>query len=71
MTNYTTEMIRRGYLATGGFYPTLAHTPEICAKFYEAADDVFAAIARLKAKNALLENLPGGIAGSGFARLVK
>ncbi len=71
LTNYTTEMLRRGYLATGGFYPTLAHTPEICAKFYAVADDVFATLARLKAENGLEKNLPGGIAGSGFARLVK
>ncbi|MBP5640674.1 MAG: aminotransferase class III-fold pyridoxal phosphate-dependent enzyme [Victivallales bacterium] len=71
MTNYTTEMVRRGFLATGGFYPTLAHTPEICEQFFAAADEVFAKLAELKSSNGLEANLPGGIAGSGFERLVK
>ena len=71
MTNYTVEMLRNGYLATGGFYPTLAHTTEICEAFYATADKVFARLAELRDSNSLEKNLPGGVAGSGFARLVK
>ena len=71
MTNYTVEMLRNGYLATGGFYPTLVHTPEICEAFFAVADKVFARIAELRDSDSLEKNLPGGVAGSGFARLVK
>ena len=67
----TQLFIDRGFLhASTGFYPTLAHTPEVMEKFYSAADDVFAELGKAIAENRVEQSLKtSGDAVSGFKRL--
>lgn len=73
-TLYTALMLKHGFLGNNAFYPTLAHTPEIMAKYEEAIDAVFAEMRAILDKddyNALLEAIGGPICQSGFKRLIK
>ncbi len=72
-TLYTVLMLKEGFLGNNGFYPTLAHTPEIMAKYEEAIDRVFAKMAEILAKNdydALVSAIGGPVCQSGFKRLI-
>jgi glutamate-1-semialdehyde 2,1-aminomutase len=69
-TLYTQLMLERGFLAGIQFYPTLAHTEEILAKFENAAAEVFAEIADSLRKGDWKKRLKGPPAHTGFARLV-
>jgi len=69
MTLFTQEMLARGYLASGGFYPTTAHTSPIVVQYLKAVDEVFALIRQRLDRGDLLQALRGPVAQSGFARL--
>ena len=71
-TLYTVLMMKEGFLAQGGFYPTLCHTEEVMAKHREANDKVFAQIAaaiQKGGKEAVIEAIGGPVCQSGFQRL--
>lgn len=64
---FTQEMLKKGFLAGGGFYAMYAHTFEQVEKYGKAVDEVFAEISKLgKDVEKHLEGLP---AASGFGRV--
>ncbi|HUW59703.1 MAG TPA: aminotransferase class III-fold pyridoxal phosphate-dependent enzyme [Candidatus Bathyarchaeia archaeon] len=69
-TLFTQRMLQHGFLATGAFYPTLAHNEEIVGSYAEAVDTVFQEIAAALEKNAVSEALSGPPAHQGFQRLL-
>ena len=72
-TLYTVLMLKHGFLGNNGFYPTLAHTPEIMLAYEKAIDSVFAEMSEVLANNdynALLSAIGGPVCQSGFKRLV-
>jgi len=69
MTLFTQQMLDRGYLTNGIFYPTCAHTPAIVADYLRAVDGVFAALAASSRRGSAAGELRGPVAHSGFARL--
>jgi glutamate-1-semialdehyde aminotransferase len=68
-TLLTQEMLDRGYLATGLFYPTIAHTPDVVAAYVAALDETFAVLRRAIDARDVLNRLRGPVAHGGFARL--
>ncbi len=68
-TLYTQEMLRRGYLAGGGVYPTLAHTDELLEPFADALAETFALLAEAIRRGDIRERLAGPVAHGGFQRL--
>lgn len=69
MTLFTQEMLDRGYLANGLFYPTVAHTDEIVSAYKDAVDQVFAILRRRLERGEVRASLRGPVAHTGFARL--
>ena len=69
MTLFTQEMLDRGYLASGLFYPTLAHTNEIVAAYEGAVHEVFAILRGRLDRREVRAALRGPPAHTGFARL--
>ena len=72
-TLYTVLMLKQGFLGNNGFYPTLAHTPEIMEKYEAAIDTVFAEMSEILKKDdydALLAAIGGPVCQSGFKRLI-
>ena len=69
MTLFTQEMLDRGFLANGGFYPTYAHQPEHVERYLAAVNQVFALLQTHIAGGTVVSALRGPIAQSGFARL--
>jgi len=69
MTLFTQEMLGRGFLAGGGFYPTYAHLPEIVDRYLDAVDSVFAFLRECRDRRGVMGALRGPVAQSGFARL--
>jgi len=69
-TLYTHKMLDRGFLAGTSIYPTLAHTDEIVDRYVAAIDEVFGEIAEVLRTGDLDRALPGGVAHSGFRRLL-
>ncbi|MDB6092736.1 MAG: glutamate-semialdehyde -aminomutase [Verrucomicrobia bacterium] len=69
MTLFTQEMLARGYLAAGAFYPTLAHQPQVIADYLRAADTVFGFLREQIERGTVLSALRGPVAQTGFARL--
>lgn len=69
MTLFTQEMLARGFLANGGFYPTFAHQLETVERYLRAVDAVFAFLRERLDRNEILPALRGPVAQSGFARL--
>ena len=69
-TLFTRKMLEKGFLATTGFYPTLAHTEKEVQSYIDALDQTFACL-----KEALDSHFPvlapEEIALNGFQRLVK
>lgn len=63
ITTFTQEMLKRGYLAAGQFYPSICHTSEEIAGYNEHLREVFAGIAD---GSMVLEGEP---ARAGFKRL--
>ena len=69
-TLFTRKMLEKGFLATTGFYPTLAHTEKEAQSYIEALDQTFAFLKEaLDSPVPLLA--PEEIALSGFQRLVR
>jgi glutamate-1-semialdehyde 2,1-aminomutase len=69
MTLFTQEMLSRGFLSAGAFYPTLAHRAEVIEPYLSAVDEVFAVMKRQLDRGPVTDALRGPIAHSGFARL--
>ncbi len=69
-TLYTQLMLKEGFLAGSAFYPTLAHTPELAAKFAEACRKVFPELKRMLKTGRPEDFLNGPEAHTGFKRLV-
>lgn len=69
-TYFTQEMLRRGYLASTGFYSSLAHTERIVEGYLDACGQVFQDIARiLQSGEPVANHLGGPICHAGFQRL--
>lgn len=70
-TLFTRLMLNEGFLASNGFYPTLAHTDEVVDKFTVACDKVFGEIAEILKRGDLEKALQTDICEGDFARLIK
>lgn len=68
-TLLTVRMLKHGFLAGGGFYPSLAHTPKHVDQYLAAAEDVFAELAEAIRKDDIAARIGGPVRHSGFARL--
>lgn len=69
-TFVTQEMLKRGFLASNAFYPSLAHSDAIIEKYLYALEEVFSDIAEINRKDQNIEDrLDGPICHGGFARL--
>ena len=68
-TLLTVRMLRHGFLAGGGFYPSLAHTAQHVDRFLAAAEVVFAELGQALRDGHLLDRIGGPVRHSGFARL--
>ncbi|MBI5223485.1 aminotransferase class III-fold pyridoxal phosphate-dependent enzyme [Candidatus Micrarchaeota archaeon] len=68
-TLFTQEMLRRGYLASRGFYVSYAHTPESLDRYAQAASEVFASIKKGIDEGNVEKMLKGPVAHKGFQRL--
>jgi glutamate-1-semialdehyde aminotransferase len=68
-TLLTQLMLERGFLATGQFYPTYAHTEALVDQYLTALDESFSVIKDAVDNDKILTNLKGPIAHSGFQRL--
>lgn len=69
-TYFTQEMLRKGYLASTGFYASLAHTDEIVERYLEDCGQVFQQIAKLLQKGEDVRNyIDGPVCHAGFQRL--
>jgi glutamate-1-semialdehyde 2,1-aminomutase len=68
-TLLTVRMLRHGILAGGGFYPSLAHTPEHVDRYLAAAEEVFAELGQAVRQGDVLGRIGGPVRHSGFARL--
>ena len=60
-------MLKKGFLAGGGFYAMYAHTEQDVEKYAIAVDEVFAKIAELR--DNIKDKLEGQPAASGFGRV--
>jgi len=69
-TLFTQLMLEEGFLAGSGFYPTLAHTDELVAKYSIAVDKVFAKLKVMLDNDTLEQSMKGAEAHTGFKRLV-
>ena len=66
---FTQEMLKKGFLAGGGFYSMYAHTFEDVEKYGVAVDEVFQQLATLIKEGKVAEKLEGLPAASGFGRI--
>lgn len=62
-------MLEQGFLASTSFYSMYAHTEDHVSAYLAAADQAFAEIARVRARNEFEKALIGSPAASGFKRL--
>jgi glutamate-1-semialdehyde 2,1-aminomutase len=69
MTLLTVRMLRRGFLASSGFYPTLAHEERHVDAYLAAVEPVFAELAESLRLGDTRERIGGPVKQSGFARL--
>lgn len=68
-TLFTIRMLDKGFLASSGFYPTLAHSISHVVDFTTAANDVFAELKIAIENNEIAERLPTTKRQTGFHRL--
>lgn len=69
-TLITQEMLKRGFIAPPAFYASLAHTPDILDRTFDALDDVLGLVADCHAGRQSLEKLlEGPVCHTGFNRL--
>lgn len=66
---FTQEMMKLGFLASGGFYAMYAHTFEQVELYEKAVDIVFGKLSELIVKGNVCDNLEGEPAASGFGRV--
>lgn len=66
---FTQEMLKLGFLASGGFYAMFAHTLDQVKRYEQAVDIVFAQIAAHIKSGDLAAVLEGAPAASGFGRV--
>lgn len=66
---FTQEMLKKGFLASGGFYSMYAHKEEHVRKYLNAVDEVFADLSVLIKNNKVGEKLEGQIVQEGFGRI--
>jgi glutamate-1-semialdehyde 2,1-aminomutase len=69
MTLFTVRMLARGFLAAGGFYPTLAHRDNHVARFLKAVEKVFSELVEAIEKGDAAERIGGPAKQPPFARL--
>ena len=72
-TLFTVLMLKEGFLAGTGFYPTLAHTEEVLNLRRAALDQVFCQIADVLKENsreAIVTAIGGPVCQTGFQRLI-
>jgi glutamate-1-semialdehyde 2,1-aminomutase len=69
MTLFTQLMLARGFLASGRFYATYAHTDVHVENYLKALQEIFTVIAGIRETGDVEQNLCGPIAHSGFHRL--
>ena len=65
----TQEMLDRGYLSTGAFTVSLAHTDEVIDGYLAALDEVLAVLKQALRKDDLESRLKGPLPEQGFGRL--
>jgi glutamate-1-semialdehyde 2,1-aminomutase len=68
-TLITQEMLKRGYLATTGFYASIAHDSDVVGDYLEDLRDVFGLIKSCEEGRPVTELLDGPICDAGFSRL--
>jgi glutamate-1-semialdehyde 2,1-aminomutase len=68
-TLLTVRMLKHGFLAGGGFYPSIAHTPAHIDRYLAAAEDVFSELGDAIRQGDIVKRIGGPIRHSGFARL--
>ncbi len=66
---FVQEMLKKGFLASTGFYSMYAHGFADIDMYLQACDEVFGKLSRLIASNSVEENLLGKPAQVGFARI--
>ncbi len=66
---FTQEMLKKGFLASGGFYSMYAHSEKHVEKYLTAVDKVFEKLSILIKENKVEENLEGKPAQAGFGRI--
>ena len=69
MTLYTQEMLEAGFLASGAFYATYAHTPAQVERILDAADRAFGRIRAALDAGPVADALRGPVAHTAFRRL--
>lgn len=69
-TLITQEMLKRGFLAPPAFYASLAHTPEVLDRTFDALDEVLGLVAECQSGRQSLDKLlDGPVCHTGFNRL--
>jgi glutamate-1-semialdehyde 2,1-aminomutase len=68
-TLFTQLMLQRGYLASRGFYATLAHSVESVDRYVENVCEVFVEVRAALESGCVTSSLRGSVARAGFARL--
>lgn len=68
-TLFTQEMLKRGYLASGGFYVSYAHKSKDVDAYAEKVNEVFGLLKSAIDKNEVEKMLNGPVAHAGFQRL--
>jgi len=68
-TLFTQLMLERGFLASNSFYATYAHQDKHIENYLEAVDETFTIVAEALKNSAVLAQLKGPVAHSGFRRL--
>jgi glutamate-1-semialdehyde 2,1-aminomutase len=69
ITLMTARMLRRGFLAAGGFNAMLAHEPRHVDAYLAALDEVFGELAEAVRENDISARIGGPVKHTGFARL--
>lgn len=69
LTMMTARMLKRGFLAAGGFNPMLAHEEYHVAAYLDALDGVFSEMAEVNEAGDVAGRVGGPVKHTGFARL--
>jgi glutamate-1-semialdehyde 2,1-aminomutase len=69
LTLLTQSMLDRGFLTSGGFYPSCAHADAVVNEYLAALDEVMAVLKSAVEKGNVMSLLRGPVAHKGFRRL--